>query len=62
VLRRFLATLATIGHIIAPDFDGTNPQRVQWDSLESFISIGARLVIEMPVLHAFFACAALAII
>jgi hypothetical protein len=39
-LRRFLATLAVIGCIIAPYFDGTNPQGVQWDSLESFRAVG----------------------
>ena len=52
-LRRFLATLATIGRIIAPDFDGANPQGVQWDSLESFTSIGARQVVETLALRAF---------
>ena len=38
---------------MAPDFDGADPQGVQWDSLESFISIGARQVGETPVLRAF---------
>ena len=53
MLWRFLAMSATIGRNYAPDFDGANPQGVQWDSLESFISIGARQVVEMPALCAF---------
>ena len=45
--------LATIGRNYAPDFDGANPQGVQWDSLKSFTSIGARQVVETPALRAF---------
>jgi len=60
VLQRFLVMLATIGHNYAPDFDGADPQGVQWDSLESFVSIiGARKVGEM---QCFFARAVSAII
>ena len=52
-LQRFLAMSATIRRNYAPDFDGANPQGVQWDSLESFISIGARKGGETPALRAF---------
>jgi hypothetical protein len=45
-LRRFLATLAMIGRDYAPDFDGANPQGVQWDSLGSFKTLGAQEVLE----------------
>ena len=44
---------ATIRRNYAPDFDGANPQGVQWDSLESFISIGAGKGGETPALRAF---------
>ena len=42
-----------IRHNYVPDFDGAHPQGVQWDSLESFVSIGARKVGETPALRAF---------
>jgi len=61
-LRRFLAMLATIGRNYAPDFDGADPQGVQWDSLESFRIVGAREGVDTPALRAFFARAASAII
>jgi len=44
--------LATIGHDYVPDFDGADPQGVQWDSLENFVSIGAGKVGETPALRA----------
>ena len=39
-LRRFLAMPAMIRCNYAPDFNGANPQGVQWDSLESFRAVG----------------------
>jgi len=61
-LRRFLATLATIGRNCAPDFDGAHPQGVQWDSLEGFMIVAAGEPVDTPALRAFFARAASAII
>ena len=53
---------ATIGRNYVPDFDSAHSQGVQWDSLESFETVGARQVVDTPALRAFFACAASAII
>ena len=61
-LRRFLVMSATIGRIIAPDFDGAHPQGVQWDSLGHFKAVGGGDLVDTPVLRAFFACAASAFI
>jgi hypothetical protein len=61
-LRHFLVTSAMIGRIIAPDFDGANPQGVQWDSLEGFMAVGVQELVDTPALRGFFARAASAII
>jgi hypothetical protein len=53
---------ATIGCNYVPDFDGAHLQGVQWDSLESFETVGARQVVDTPALCAIFARAASAII
>jgi hypothetical protein len=62
VLRRFLATLATIRRNYAPGFDGAHPQGVQWDSLGSFKAVGCREVVDTLALRAFLVRAASAIV
>jgi len=62
VLRRFLVTSAMIGRNSAPDFNGAHPQGVQWDSLGSFRAVGQGQWVDTPMLRAFFARAASAII
>ena len=54
--------LAMIRRNYVPAFDGTHPQGVQWDSLEGFMTVAAGEPVDTPVLRAFFACTALAII
>ena len=61
-LRRFLATLAMIGRNYAPDLDSAHPQGVQWDTLERFMAVGVGELVDTPMLRAFFARAASAII
>jgi hypothetical protein len=51
-----------IGRIIAPDFNGTHPWGVQWDSLESLRTVGGGELVDTLALCTLFVCAVPAII